>query len=135
MDKKQKPRSSEWVREKLPNERAGFTHQFIIRAGDDVYEGYITTGLYADGRLGEIFVKMDRQGSQVSGFLDSWAIAVSLLLQMGMPVDDIARKYSGMSFQPSGITDNPKIRFAQSPVDYIARYLKLKFGSPEEKSD
>ena len=120
-------------RQRLPNERAGLTHRFVIKSVNPLtgepldVKGYITTGCYPDGRLGEIFVKMDQQGSQVSGFVDSWAIAVSLLLQMGMPVEEIVRKFRGCRFEPSGQTDNPDIRIAQSPVDYIARYLEGKY--------
>lgn len=120
-------------RRKLPDTRASLTHKFVIFAADDAYKGYLTMGFYEGGGLGEIFVKMDRQGSQVSGFLDSWAIAVSWLLQVGVPVEEIAAKYRGVAFPPQGQTDNAQIRFTKSPVDYIVRYLHTKFVETEEE--
>lgn len=118
-------------RERLPDERVALTHKFRIRAREGDVKGYLTLGHYPDGRLGEIFVKMDQQGSQVSGFVDSWAISVSMLLQMGMPLEEIVRKFRGVRFEPAGFTDNPHIRSAKSPVDYIARYLEGKYLDPE----
>ena len=117
-----------FVRNRLPNERPGTSHRFVIGAEGDAVKGYIQTGCYEDGSLGEIFIKMDQQGSQVSGFVDAWAISISLLLQAGMPVADIVRKFKGMSFEPSGMTDNPEIRFTKSPIDYVARWLEKKYA-------
>ncbi len=114
-------------RKRLPDERTALTHKFKIKAKEGTVKGYLTIGHYPDGSVGEIFVKMDQQGSQVSGFVDSWAVAVSLLLQMGMSLEEITRKFRGCRFEPSGMTDNPNIRIAQSPVDYIARYLEGKY--------
>lgn len=122
-------------RERLPDERAALTHKFVIKAKQGDVKGYLTMGYYADGRLGEIFVKMDQQGSQVSGFVDSWAVSVSLLLQMGMPLAEIVRKFRGAQFEPTGMTDNPNIRIARSPVDYIARYLEGKYVDPGMHDD
>lgn len=119
-------------RRRLPLERESITHKFVIVDGDIKAKGYLTVGFYEDGTPGEIFAKLDRQGSVASGFLDSWSIAVSLLLQKGMPVEEICNKFIGMSFQPSGFTDNPQIRIAKSPIDYIARYLKSRFVKGEE---
>lgn len=119
-------------RRRLPIERESITHRFVIRSQDEEVKAYLTVGLYADGTPGEIFTKMDRQGSLTSGFLDSWSIAVSLLLQTGMPLESIADKFIGMSFHPSGMTDNPEIRIAKSPIDYIARYLKARFVKSAE---
>ena len=114
------------TRERLPAERRGITHKFVIHAKED-HKGYVTVGLYPDGRLGEIFVKMDKQGSDVSGFIDAWAIAVSLLLQTGTPLQVIVDKFKNMRFEPAGMTDTHAIRFAESPVSYICRWLEKRF--------
>lgn len=123
---------------KLPNERAGVTHAFKILNDKGTHRGYITVGQYEDGTVGEIFVKMDRQGSEVSGLADAWAIAVSKLLQKGVSLDYICDRFRNMRFEPAGVTDNPRIRFAHSPVDYIAQWLYGKFVDPgvwEERGD
>ena len=131
-------------RRRMPPDRLGSTHKFEIRGkpqyeGDTgVVEGYLTANTYDDGSLGEIFVRMAKMGSQVSGFADAWAISVSMLLQTGTSVEDICAKFRGVKFEPTGMTDNPNIRFAQSPVDYIARWLEIKFVDgelAEDKSD
>lgn len=113
----------------MPPERHGLTFKFKIGAGKDEVKGYITANNYEDGTLGEIFIKMDKQGSQVSGFCDAWAISVSMLLQAGMDPMEIARKFKGMSFEPAGITGNPAIPFAKSPIDYVARWLEQKHST------
>lgn len=132
------------MRRHMPTDRDGRTHKFKIRGkpqreGDDgIIKGYITTGVYEDGTLGEIFVRMDQMGSQVSGFVDAWAISISMLLQTGTPVETICHKFRGAKFEPSGMTDNPVIRFAQSPIDYIVRWLEIQFIDSElaeDKSD
>ena len=122
------------TRERLPDVRESVTHRFQIRPQDmDPVKGYVTVGLYEDGRVGEIFVKIDKQGTQVSGFCDAWAISVSMLLQLGYPLDAVCRKFRLIQFEPSGMTDNPEIRFARSPVDYISRWLEMRFlGGPRE---
>jgi ribonucleoside-diphosphate reductase alpha chain len=107
----------------MPPERSGITHKFRIGEA----KGYLTVNTYDDGVPGEIFMKMDKQGSQVSGFCDAWAIAVSIMLQLGVPLDYIVSKYKGARFEPEGMTGNPKIRFAQSPVDYVVRWLELRY--------
>lgn len=116
------------MRNRLPETRPGVTHRFVLTANDGIYKGYITVGCYADGRPGELFVKMDAQGSTVSGFIDAWAIAVSILLQTGTSLRTICDKFRGMSFEPSGMTDNKDVRFARSTIDYIVRWLELRFG-------
>jgi ribonucleoside-diphosphate reductase alpha chain len=113
-------------RERLPNERQGVTHRFTIGSPDR--KGYLTVGLYEDGRPGEIFIKMDRQGTAVSGFIDAWAIAVSMLLQTGTPMQAIIDKFKGLSFEPEGMTGNPEIPIAKSPIDYIVRWLEKRYG-------
>jgi ribonucleoside-diphosphate reductase alpha chain len=122
------------MRNKLPNEREAITHRFVI-GGEERGKGYITVGLYDDGSPGEIFVKMDRQGSQVSGFVDAWAIAVSMLLQRGEPLAEICNKFRGSRFTPEGITDNEHIRIVTSPIDYIVRWLEGKFVDTEMHED
>lgn len=99
------------------------------------FKGYVTVGLYEDGRVGEIFVKMDKQGSQISGFVDCWAIGISMLLQSGVPLEEICQKYKGAKFEPSGITDSkhPDLRFVGSPVDYIVRWLEQRFVKPQKE--
>jgi ribonucleoside-diphosphate reductase alpha chain len=110
-------------RRKLPVTRPGTTHKF--RIGDA--KGYITANNYADGTLGEIFLKMDQQGSQVSGFCDAWAIAVSIMLQMGVPLDYIVKMYKGTRFPPEGMTGYPGIEIAKSPIDYVVRWLEKMY--------
>jgi len=114
-------------RHKLPDERQSITHKFDI-AG---HEGYITVGLYEDGQPGELFLTMAKEGSTISGFADAFAQAVSYALQYGVPLQDLVDKFSHVRFEPSGMTRNPDIRFAKSVVDYIFRWLAVKFLSEE----
>jgi ribonucleoside-diphosphate reductase alpha chain len=111
------------VRHRLPNERHSLTHKFGI-AG---HEGYITVGLYKDGTPGELFIRMAKEGSTVSGLMDSFATAVSLALQHGVPIKLLCDKFSHTRFEPSGFTGNPEIPIAKSIMDYIFRWLELKF--------
>jgi len=110
-------------RHKLPDERAAITHKFSIGG----HEGYLTVGLYDDGQPGELFVVMAKEGSVVSGLMDSFATAVSLSLQYGVPLRVLADKFSHTRFEPSGFTGNPAIPIAKSITDYIFRWLSLKF--------
>lgn len=112
-------------RRKLPVERVGTTHKF--RIGSE--KGYLTVNQFDDGTPGEIFLRMDKQGSTVSGFCDAWSIAVSIMLQMGVPLDYIVSKYKGARFEPEGMTENKDIRIATSPVDYAVRWLEQRYGS------
>ena len=96
-------------------------------------EGYITVGLYEDATPGEIFVKMSKQGSTVSGLMDSVAIAWSMALQHGVPVESLISKYIDHRFEPSGFTGNPRIPMARSVVDYLARWMASKFLSEEDQ--
>ena len=114
-------------RRRLPTERQGVTHAFAIHTPDGRHKGYVTVGLYDDGTVGEVFLKLDQQGSQVSGFCDAWSIAVSMLLQTGTSLEVVCRKFRSMRFEPSGRTETPGIRVADSPVDYAARYLEHRF--------
>jgi len=110
-------------RRRLPDERHAITHKFSI-AG---HEGYITVGMYEDGSPGEIFVTMAKQGSVVSGLMDSFATAISLTLQYGVPLRVLCDKFSHSRFEPAGITNNQEIPIAKSIVDYLFRWLTLKF--------
>jgi ribonucleoside-diphosphate reductase alpha chain len=114
-------------RRRLPDERQSITHKFDI-AG---HEGYITVGLYEDGQPGELFLTMAKEGSTISGFADAFAQAVSYALQYGVPLQDLVDKFSHVRFEPSGMTKNPDIRFAKSIVDYIFRWMAVKFLSHE----
>ncbi len=110
-------------RRRMPNERAGITHKFTVGG----HEGYLTVGLYEDQTPGEIFVKMSKEGSTVSGLMDSFALAISLGLQHGVPLPTLVDKFTHTRFEPQGMTDNPDIRFAKSIMDYIFRWMDLKF--------
>lgn len=111
-------------RVKLNEERTGITHAF--RVGTE--KGYITVGLYPDGSPGEIFLRMDKEGSTLSGFADSLAIAISIALQHGVPLDAFTSKLKYMQFEPDGVTSRADIRpVAQSIVDYVAHWLDAKF--------
>jgi ribonucleoside-diphosphate reductase alpha chain len=114
-------------REKMPTERASVTHKFSVGG----HEGYITVGMYADGRPGEIFIKMSKEGSTLSGVMDGLALTVSLGLQYGVPLKVFVDKLVNTRFEPSGITSNPNIRFVSSVLDYIARWLGGRFISPD----
>jgi ribonucleoside-diphosphate reductase alpha chain len=117
-------------RRRLPSERTAVTHKFEI-AG---HEGYITVGLYPDGQPGEIFLKMAKEGSTVSGLMDSFATTVSVALQYGVPLRDLVNKFAHVRFEPSGFTGNQEIPIAKSTVDYIFRWLGSRFLSPDDRA-
>ncbi|MEX1278915.1 MAG: LAGLIDADG family homing endonuclease [Chloroflexota bacterium] len=116
-------------RRRLPDERASITHKFNV-AG---HEGYLTVGLYEDGQPGEIFLRMAKEGSTISGLMDAFATAVSIALQYGVPLPDLINKFSHLRFEPAGFTTNPDVPMAKSLVDYIFRYLATKFLSRAEQ--
>ncbi len=118
-------------REHLPDERRSITHKF--RVGDQ--EGYITVGLYENGRSGEIFVKIAKEGSTVSGLMDAVALLTSVTLQYGVPIEDLARKLKNTRFEPYGRTNNPQIPWATSIVDYVFRWLERKFSPEAARAD
>jgi ribonucleoside-diphosphate reductase alpha chain len=118
-------------RRRLPAERNALTHKFDI-AG---HEGYITVGLYPDGQPGEIFLKMAKEGSTVSGLMDTLATTISVALQYGVPLRDLVNKFAHVRFEPSGFTGNQEIPIAKSLVDYIFRWLGSRFLSDEEKTN
>ncbi|HTS13847.1 MAG TPA: vitamin B12-dependent ribonucleotide reductase [Candidatus Limnocylindrales bacterium] len=112
-------------RRKLPSERDSITHKFSVGG----HEGYLTVGKYADGTPGEIFIKMAKEGSTLSGIMDAFALSVSISLQYGVPLRALVDKFVNSRFEPSGYTGNPEIRYAKSIVDYIGRWLGGKFIS------
>ena len=114
-------------RRKLPSERKSITHKFSIGG----HEGYLTVGMYDDGAPGEIFIKMAKEGSTLSGIMDGFALAVSISLQYGVPLRALVDKFVNARFEPSGFTGNPEIPYAKSIVDYIGRWLGGKFISPD----
>lgn len=110
-------------RRKLPDERKSITHKFSI-AG---HEGYLNVGIFEDGSPGEIFIRMSKGGSTISGLMDSFALAISLSLQYGVPLQVLVDKYIYTRFEPAGFTINSQIKNATSIVDYIFKWLALKF--------
>ena len=112
-------------RKRLPAERKSITHKFNVGG----HEGYLTVGMYDDGTPGEIFIKMSKEGSTLSGFMDGFAMSVSIGLQYGVPLKSLVDKFVNTRFDPSGFTSNPEIRYAKSVLDYIGRYLGGKFIS------
>jgi ribonucleoside-diphosphate reductase alpha chain len=112
-------------RYKLPDERASFTHKFSIGG----HEGYITVGMYEDHSPGEIFVRMAKEGSVIAGLMDSFATAISLALQHGVPLHVLIEKFKGTRFEPSGFTGNQEIPLATSIMDYLFRWLAIRFPS------
>lgn len=122
--------------ERLPDERTGITHHFSICTVDkhgklaDV-DGYISTGEYKDGRLGEVFVKVGKAGD-ATALLDAWALAVSWNLQHGAKLEPLMEKFVHMQFEPSGSTNNADIPRTSSPVDYCSRWLLRKYGEGKQ---
>jgi len=114
-------------RRKLPSERSSITHKFSIGG----HEGYITVGMYESGEPGEIFIKMAKEGSTLSGFMDGFALSVSIGLQYGVPLKALVDKFINTRFEPAGYTGHPAIPYAKSVLDYIARWLGGRFISPD----
>jgi len=117
------------VRHKLQEERASITHKFNVGG----HEGYITVGLYPDGEPGELFITMAKEGSTVSGLMDSFALAISIALQHGVPLKLYCEKFAHTRFEPQGWTNNPEIGFAKSIMDYIFRWLQLRFLTGQQQ--
>ena len=115
------------IRRKLPDERQSLTHKFSIGG----HEGYITVGMYEDGTPGEVFISMAKEGSTISGLMDSFATSISYALQYGVPLKFFVDKFSHVRFEPSGWTGNPQVPYAKSIMDYIFRWLGAKFLGPE----
>src|SRR5579859_1452389 len=116
-------------RRRLPDERRAVTHHFSIGG----HEGYLTVGLFEDGTVGEVFIKMSKEGSTVSGLMDAFATSVSLALQYGVPLKILCEKFSHMRFEPSGWSGDPDIGFAKSIMDYIFRWLDMRFLQGEQQ--
>ena len=110
-------------RERLPDTRQSITHKFSVSG----HEGYITVGLYPDGRPGELFITMAKEGSTIGGLMDCFGTAVSMSLQYGVPLEVYVNKFSHTRFEPMGFTKNPDIKIAKSIVDYIFRWLGITF--------
>jgi ribonucleoside-diphosphate reductase alpha chain len=108
----------------LPSTRESVTHKFSIGR----HEGYLTIGLYPDGRPGEIFLKMSKEGSTLSGMCQAFCLAFSLAMQYGLTVEEACKRFKGMRFEPMGPTTNTDIPEASSIIDYIARYMDLHYG-------
>ncbi|MEY4744260.1 MAG: hypothetical protein RL272_205, partial [Candidatus Parcubacteria bacterium] len=117
------------LRRRLPDERKSVTHKFSVGG----HEGYITVGLYDDGEPGEIFIRMSKGGTVVSGLMDAFATSTSIAMQYGVPLKVLANKFVHVRFEPSGFTSHPNIRIAKSIVDYLFRWMAIKFLSPEEQ--
>ena len=105
------------------------THHFQVGGHD----GYVTVGLYPDGRPGEIFFRVTKEGSTVNGLMDSLGISMSMALQHGVPLRDLVRKLAHLRFEPAGATNNPRIRFAKSIPDYVARWLATEFLTEDDR--
>lgn len=115
-------------RRPLPNTRESVTHKFQIMG----HEGYLTIGLFEDGSPGEIFIKMAKEGSTLSGLVQGFCRAFSIALQYGLPLHEAVARFKGMRFEPMGSTSNPDIPEASSIIDYVARYLELNFNDVGE---
>ncbi len=121
-----------YTRRKLPNERPGVTHKFTVGG----YEGYLNVGFYPDTmRPGETFISVAKEGSTVSGLLDTIATLISVSLQSGVPLKVLVKKFKDMRFEPSGFTESPDIPTAKSIVDYIFRYMGMKYLSREDREE
>ena len=110
-------------REKLPTDRKSITHKFTV----NTHKGYMTVGLYEDGRPGELFITMAKEGSTVGGLMDAIGILTSIALQSGVPLIDLVRKFRGTTFEPMGPTMNKQIPVASSVVDYVFTWMGLEF--------
>ena len=120
------------IRQKLPRTRVSRTFEFF-RVAD--CKGFVTVGQYEDGRPGEIFVRVSKQGSTLAGIMDAFAISVSHGLQYGVPLRSFIEAFTGMRFEPAGMTDDPDIRIANSLMDYLFRRMAIEYLSPEERAE
>jgi ribonucleoside-diphosphate reductase alpha chain len=130
-DKAEQPTLVFGQRRKLPRTREAFTHHFRVGGHD----GYVTPGLYDDDTLGEIFIKMNKEGSTVAGLMDTIGILTSLGLQYGVPVEVLVDKLSYLDFEPRGMTDNPQVPTARSVVDYVFRWLGQQFSGAGARAE
>lgn len=123
------------ARERLPEERRSVTHHFTIHAASGSIDGYLIVGLYNDGRVGELFVRIAKVGDTVAGFADQWAQAMSLLLQLGVPLRELCGRFAHTRFEPSGRTTSEHVRHAHSIIDYVCRYLMHRFCGEETSGE
>ncbi len=112
------------ARHRLPDERVSITHKFSI-AG---HEGYITVGLYEDGTPGELFIVLSKQGSTLRGLLHAVGLLTSIALQSGVTVSELSAKFAETKFEPAGHSTNPEVGYAHSVLDYIFRWMEMRFG-------
>ncbi len=119
------------VRKRLPKKRTSMTTSFSVAGA----EGYMTAGMYEDGSLGEVFLKLGKQGSTLAGVMDAFSIGISIALQHGVPLETYIQKFTNMRFEPAGMTDDPDIRIAQSVMDYIFRRLALDHLSVDKRAN
>ena len=117
------------TRQALTQTRESLTHKFTIGR----HEGYLTIGLYADGTPGEIFIKIAKEGSAISGMCQAFCRAFSIALQYGLSIEEAVKRFKGMRFEPHGATSNPEIPQADSIIDYVARFLELEYCDPSRK--
>lgn len=117
------------ARKSLPQTRQSITHKFSVGG----HEGYLTVGLHSDGKPGEIFLKISKEGSTISGLSQAYCRAFSLALQFGLSLEEAVARFKGMRFEPMGPTSNPDIPEAESIVDYIARYLEVEFAKLDRR--
>ena len=118
------------TRKRLPKSRTSRTTSFTVGGA----EGYMTSGAHDDGELGEIFLKLGKQGSTLAGVMDAFSIAVSIGLQYGVPLETYVSKFTNLRFEPAGLTDDPDVRMSQSIMDYIFRRLALDYMSFDQRS-
>lgn len=121
-------------RVRLPDERQSVTKKLVLRNPGDV-KLYVQVGLYPDGRPGEIFLKADRVGSTLSGMLDALSMCMSVALQAGVPLSWFVEKMKNLQFEPAGPTSDPKVRYATSIVDGLARWLEYRFPTAAEPTE
>jgi ribonucleoside-diphosphate reductase alpha chain len=119
------------IRKRLPKSRPSRTTSFSVGGA----EGYMTAGSYPDDGLGEVFLKLGKQGSTLAGVMDAFSMAISISLQYGVPLETYVSKFTNMKFEPAGLTDDPDIRMAQSIMDYIFRRLALDYLSFDERAE
>lgn len=116
---------------RMPTTRQSVTHKAVIHSAEGLVKFFIVVGLYDNGQPGEVFITCDQTGSTLDGFADSWAIAISMLLQTGAMLAQLVEKFAYQGFEPSGLTDCLDVRHARSPVDYCVRWMEATFKAKE----
>src|SRR6478736_1796741 len=119
------------TRKRLPKSRVSRTTSFTVGGA----EGYMTSGAHDDGHLGEVFLKLGKQGSTLAGVMDAFSIAVSIGLQYGVPLETYVSKFTNLRFEPAGLTDDPDVRMSQSIMDYIFRRLALDYLTFDDRAE